>query len=242
MSRMSFGMLVADGAGRRWLVDARGTDTGAEWRRQPPPGTTRRRRPPGSRAIPADSLYQAAREALNQRDYRRAADLFAEVPGQLPRSGYAADAYYWRAFRALPARQDGAAQGGAAGRSRPAPALSQGGHPGRRRGAPIGSRASSPDGATSPPGDVDPCAGGSAERRRHRRRRRVGPRHRRHRAAHAADTPVMRSGDATTTRTTPGSPRSTLLQQMDDAAGPTDPAEGARTARCRRRCASGGRR
>src|SRR6476659_8331331 len=47
---------------------------------------------------PADSLYRAAREALDRRDYRSAADLFAQVPSRFPRSGYAADAYYWRAF------------------------------------------------------------------------------------------------------------------------------------------------
>src|ERR1700752_1654398 len=47
---------------------------------------------------PADSLYRAAREALDRRDYPRAADLFAQVPTRFPRSGYAADAYYWRAF------------------------------------------------------------------------------------------------------------------------------------------------
>src|SRR6478672_3478864 len=47
---------------------------------------------------PADSLYRAAREALDRRDYLRAADLFAQVPSRFPRSGYAADAYYWRAF------------------------------------------------------------------------------------------------------------------------------------------------
>jgi HEAT repeat protein len=47
---------------------------------------------------PADSLYRAAREALDRRDYRTAADLFAQVPARFPRSGYAADAYYWRAF------------------------------------------------------------------------------------------------------------------------------------------------
>ena len=47
---------------------------------------------------PADSLYRAAREALDRRDYRRAAELFAQVPTRFPRSGYAADAYYWRAF------------------------------------------------------------------------------------------------------------------------------------------------
>jgi HEAT repeat protein len=47
---------------------------------------------------PADSLYRAAREALDRRDYRRAAELFAQVPARFARSGYAADAYYWRAF------------------------------------------------------------------------------------------------------------------------------------------------
>ncbi|MDQ3136340.1 MAG: HEAT repeat domain-containing protein [Gemmatimonadota bacterium] len=47
---------------------------------------------------PADSLYRAAREALDRRDYRRAADLFAQVHARFPRSGYAADAFYWRAF------------------------------------------------------------------------------------------------------------------------------------------------
>lgn len=47
---------------------------------------------------PADSLYRAARAALDRRDYRAAADLFAQVPVRYPRSGYAADSYYWRAF------------------------------------------------------------------------------------------------------------------------------------------------
>ena len=47
---------------------------------------------------PADSIYRAARAALDRRDYRQAADLFAQVPTRYPRSGYAADAYYWRAF------------------------------------------------------------------------------------------------------------------------------------------------
>ena len=47
---------------------------------------------------PADSLYRAAREALDRRDFLLAADLFAQVPTRFPRSGYAADAYYWRAF------------------------------------------------------------------------------------------------------------------------------------------------
>ncbi len=47
---------------------------------------------------PADSLYRAAREALNGGDWSRAADLFGQLPTRYPRSGYVADAYYWRAF------------------------------------------------------------------------------------------------------------------------------------------------
>src|SRR5512132_3864204 len=57
-------------------------------------------RPPAAwiQGDPADSLYRAAREALDRRDYQRAADLFAQVPARYPKSGYAADALYWRAF------------------------------------------------------------------------------------------------------------------------------------------------
>jgi HEAT repeat protein len=57
-------------------------------------------RPPAAwlQGDPADSLYRAAREALDRRDFRHAAELFAQVPVRFPRSGYAADAYYWRAF------------------------------------------------------------------------------------------------------------------------------------------------
>ena len=47
---------------------------------------------------PADSIYRLAREFLNRRDYRTAADLFAQIPSRFPRSGYAADALYWQAF------------------------------------------------------------------------------------------------------------------------------------------------
>ncbi len=49
-------------------------------------------------ADPADSLYKAGREALNRSDYRRAAALFAEISARHPRSEYAPDAQYWRAF------------------------------------------------------------------------------------------------------------------------------------------------
>ena len=47
---------------------------------------------------PADSLYRAGREAINRAEYRRAASIFAEISRRFPKSEYAPDAYYWRAF------------------------------------------------------------------------------------------------------------------------------------------------
>ncbi|HEX5726193.1 MAG TPA: HEAT repeat domain-containing protein [Longimicrobiaceae bacterium] len=47
---------------------------------------------------PADGLYRSAREALNRRDYARAAGLFERIGREHPRSRYAADALYWEAF------------------------------------------------------------------------------------------------------------------------------------------------
>ena len=47
---------------------------------------------------PADSLYRAGREAINRGDFRRAASLFGEITSRYPRSEYAPDALYWRAF------------------------------------------------------------------------------------------------------------------------------------------------
>ena len=45
-----------------------------------------------------DSLYRAAREALNRYEYRRAAQLFRQLRDRHPRSEYAGDAVYWEAF------------------------------------------------------------------------------------------------------------------------------------------------
>lgn len=58
------------------------------------------RTPPGSWLAqdPADSLYRAARRALNQGDYARAARLFDRVARGHPESGYAPDALYWKAL------------------------------------------------------------------------------------------------------------------------------------------------
>ena len=53
---------------------------------------------PWAQADPADSLYRLGREAINRGQYRRAADLFAEISERYPRSEYAPDAPYWRAF------------------------------------------------------------------------------------------------------------------------------------------------
>jgi HEAT repeat protein len=53
---------------------------------------------PWGEAGPADSLYRLGREAINRRDFRRAAALFAEISAKHPRSDYAPDAPYWRAF------------------------------------------------------------------------------------------------------------------------------------------------
>jgi tetratricopeptide (TPR) repeat protein len=55
-------------------------------------------RAPWASADPADSLYRLARQSLNAGEYRRAADLFAQITRQYPTSQYRSDAAYWRAF------------------------------------------------------------------------------------------------------------------------------------------------
>lgn len=47
---------------------------------------------------PADSLYRAAREQLSRDNYRQAAELFGEVHRRYPRSNYAAQSLYYKAF------------------------------------------------------------------------------------------------------------------------------------------------
>ena len=53
---------------------------------------------PYGEAGPADSLYRLGRDAINNGDFRRAARYFSEISEKYPRSEYAADAPYWRAF------------------------------------------------------------------------------------------------------------------------------------------------
>ncbi|HEU4994181.1 MAG TPA: HEAT repeat domain-containing protein [Gemmatimonadaceae bacterium] len=61
---------------------------------------------PYGEAGPADSLYRLGREAINRGDFRRAATLFAEISAKYPRSEYAPDAPYWRAFALYRAGRD----------------------------------------------------------------------------------------------------------------------------------------
>lgn len=53
------------------------------------------------REEPADSLYRLARSAMNDNEYRRAADLFKQVVDKYPKSGKAGEALYWRSWSLL---------------------------------------------------------------------------------------------------------------------------------------------
>jgi HEAT repeat protein len=55
-------------------------------------------RAPWSAQDPADSLYRLARRAMADESYRRAAQLFGELVDRFPRSDYAGDALYYRAY------------------------------------------------------------------------------------------------------------------------------------------------
>ncbi len=52
----------------------------------------------GTQADVADSLYRAARQALNSHQYNRAARLFRTLRDRYPRSAYVGNSYYWQAF------------------------------------------------------------------------------------------------------------------------------------------------
>jgi len=54
--------------------------------------------PDQTQADVADSLYRAARQALNGNDYQRAAELFHSIRDRYPRSSYVPNTYYWEAF------------------------------------------------------------------------------------------------------------------------------------------------
>lgn len=78
------------GAAHETRIESFGAATGAAFAEVPPE--------PWGQAGPADSLYRLGREAINSGEYRRAASLFAEISAKHPRSEYAPDAPYWRAF------------------------------------------------------------------------------------------------------------------------------------------------
>ena len=200
IGRMSLG----HGAGRRARArrrrgrSASGLPAGVGVRARRTPPRRAEPRPPEAwlQGDPADSLYRAAREALDRRDYRRAADLFAQVPARFPRSGYAADAYYWRAFSLY--RLGGTPQlrralAGARYAARPLP---QGRHQGRRQGAgAAGSRASSPGRAIPTRRPRSPTAADASRRRAASRRCRRCRRPRRRRPT--PPTPPVRRRRAT---------------------------------------------
>lgn len=47
---------------------------------------------------PGDSLYRAARQALNRNDYLQSVELFQAIRSRYPKSAYVADSYYWEAY------------------------------------------------------------------------------------------------------------------------------------------------
>jgi hypothetical protein len=51
-----------------------------------------------SQPDPADSLYRVAYESMNRGEWRRAADLFAQVQEKYPRSNRLVSSAYWEAF------------------------------------------------------------------------------------------------------------------------------------------------
>jgi HEAT repeat protein len=95
--QLGFALAAAIGTGTWWVPagDFAALGAVAQATTSQPAETPRE---PWLQGDPADSVYRAAREALNRSDFRRAADLFAQIPERFPKSGYAPDALYWQAF------------------------------------------------------------------------------------------------------------------------------------------------
>lgn len=66
------------------------------WDNETPYGNLSRMRP--EQGTREDSLYRAAREALNRGEYNRASSLFKSLEAQFPRSRVAPAVLYWQAF------------------------------------------------------------------------------------------------------------------------------------------------
>jgi TolA-binding protein len=62
--------------------------------------------PDSAQADVADSLWRTARQALNQNQYDRAAELFRSIRDKYPRSTYVPNTYYWQAFALYRAGSD----------------------------------------------------------------------------------------------------------------------------------------
>jgi HEAT repeat protein len=50
------------------------------------------------RSDPADSLYRAARAAMQRSQFQQAAEMMRALRSRYPKSGYVADSYYWEAY------------------------------------------------------------------------------------------------------------------------------------------------
>ncbi|HEX6536222.1 MAG TPA: HEAT repeat domain-containing protein [Gemmatimonadaceae bacterium] len=81
---------VARGGAAVPRMTARTAALEADFATEPPPAAFP--------ADSADSLYRTARQAFNDGDYTRAAELFARITERYPKSSYTPDALYWRAF------------------------------------------------------------------------------------------------------------------------------------------------
>ena len=241
MDRMWLGLALA--GLMAWARGSPGDRQEHAARRTPP--ARPRRLPPAAwlQGDPADSVYRAARAALDRRDYRQAAELFAQVPARFPRSGYAADAYYWRAFSlyrvggtsqlrealaALDLQRERFPKAATKGDAKALASRIQGEL--ARQGDPAAAAmvaAAAADAGRTPPVPPTPP-----------RRRRGAD------AAHAPDAAHRRPATATTaapmTTTTPRSPRSTRCSRWTTSA-PARSSSGCSPAAIRRRCASGGR-
>ena len=51
-----------------------------------------------AKADPTDSLYRLARGAMGRGDYKRAAEIFHQIPDRYPQSAYAGQALYYEAY------------------------------------------------------------------------------------------------------------------------------------------------
>ena len=124
--QLGFALAAAIGAGGWWTPGQELASVHGGAATRPPGGGSAAA--PRLQGDPADSLYRAAREALNRRDYRRAADS-SPRSGQLPEVGLRAPTRSTGRRSRSTASAGRAAAGGARRARRAARALPRGGHP-----------------------------------------------------------------------------------------------------------------